>query len=54
MTTAAFIVTSVIVMFFNYLRQTSIVVDIAIWTSLALTLASSTDYFFKLRKLTGE
>jgi cardiolipin synthase len=54
LTTAAFIVTSVIVMFFNYLRQTSVVVDVAIWTSLALTLVSSTDYFFKLRKLTGE
>jgi cardiolipin synthase len=54
MTTAAFIVTSVIVMFFNYLRRTSVIVDIAIWASLALTLISSTDYFFKLRKLTSE
>jgi cardiolipin synthase len=54
MTTAAFIITSVIVMFFNYLRRTSIIVDIAIWASLALTLISSTDYFFKLRKLTSE
>jgi cardiolipin synthase (CMP-forming) len=54
MTTAAFIVTSVVVMFFNYLRRTSLIVDIAIWTSLALTLISSTDYFFKLRKLTSD
>ena len=54
MTTAAFIFTSVVVMFFNYLRQTSIFVDVAIYTSLALTLISSTDYFFKLKKLTGE
>ena len=51
MTTAAFILTSVVVMFFNYLRQTSIFVDVAIYTSLTLTLISSTDYFFKLRKL---
>ena len=54
MTTAAFIVTSVVVMFFNYLRRTSVIVDIAIWASLALTLISSADYFFKLRKLTSE
>lgn len=54
MTTAAFIVTCVIVMFFNYLRRTSPVVDVAIWTSLALTLVSSADYFLRLRKLIGE
>ena len=54
MTTAAFIVTSVVVMFFNYLRRTSVIVDLAIWASLALTLISSADYFFKLRKLTSE
>jgi cardiolipin synthase len=54
MTTAAFILTSVVIMFFNYLRQTSIFVDVAIYASLALTLISSTDYFFKLRKLTSE
>ena len=50
-TTAAFIVTSVVVMFFNYRGRTSIIVDISIWLSLALTLVSSGDYFFKLRWL---
>jgi len=54
MTTAAFIVTTVIVMFFNYREQTSLIVDAAIWTSLALTVISSGDYFFKLRKLINE
>ena len=53
-TTAAFIVTSVVVMFFNYRGETSIFIDIGIWLSLALTLVSSADYFFKLRRLITE
>jgi len=53
-TTAAFICTSVVVMFFNYRHEPSIVVDLAIWLSLALTLVSSADYFFKLRRLITE
>jgi cardiolipin synthase len=53
-TTAAFIITSVIVMFFNYRHETSLVVDLGIWVSLALTLISSGDYFFKLRRLITE
>src|SRR5262245_63869966 len=53
-TTAAFIVTSVVVMFFNYRGETSIIVDLGIWLSLALTLVSSGDYFFKLRRLITE
>ena len=43
--TAVFILTSVVIMWFNYRRETSVLVDIGIWTSLALTLASSADYF---------
>jgi cardiolipin synthase len=53
-TTAAFILTSVAVMFFNYRRQMSAVVDLGIWLSLALTLVSSGDYFFRLRRLINE
>jgi cardiolipin synthase len=53
-TTAAFIVTSVVVMYFNYLRETSAIVEAAIWLSLALTLISSGDYFFRLRRLINE
>jgi cardiolipin synthase len=53
-TTAAFIVTSVVVMYFNYLGRTSPLVDAAIWLSLGLTLVSSADYFFKLRRLINE
>jgi cardiolipin synthase (CMP-forming) len=54
MTTATFIVTSVAVMYFNYLEQTSIVVDVAIWLSLALTVISAADYFIRLRLLINE
>lgn len=52
--TAAFIVTAVIVMYFNYRRETSVLVDAGIWTSLALTLASSVDYFLRVRQLVNE
>ena len=53
-TTAVFILTSVAIMFFNYRRETSLVVDIGIWLSLALTLVSAADYFFRLRRLINE
>ena len=52
--TAAFILTSVVIMSFNYERETSVLVTLGIWLSLALTLASATDYFFRLRKLINE
>ena len=48
--TALFIVTCVVVLFFNYLGQTSAVVDWFVWASLAITLASSVDY---VRRLTS-
>ena len=53
-TTAAFIVTSVIVMYFNYLGQRSVLVEAAIWMSLSLTVVSSADYFFRMRRLINE
>jgi cardiolipin synthase len=53
-TTAAFIVTSVVVMYFNYLGRTSALVDASIWLSLGLTVISSADYFFRLRHLINE
>jgi cardiolipin synthase len=53
-TTATFILTSVVVMYFNYREQTSPVVDVAIWLSLALTLVSSADYVVKLRRVITE
>ena len=52
--TAAFILTSVVILYFNYRRESSILVDIGIWTSLTLTLLSSADYFFRVRRLVNE
>jgi hypothetical protein len=41
-------------MYFNYREETSILVDLGIWLSLTLTLASAGDYFFRLRKLIND
>jgi cardiolipin synthase len=49
--TAFFIVTCVVVMFYNYLGTTSIVVDAFIWGSLAITLASGIDYVFRVARI---
>lgn len=52
--TATFIVTSVVIMYFNYRREQSIVVDIVVWLSLLLTVVSAADYFMRLRQLVNE
>jgi cardiolipin synthase len=52
--TATFILTSVVVMFFNWRRDTSILIDVFVWVSLGLTVISSADYFLKLRRLINE
>ena len=49
--TATYIVTSVVVMYFNYLGTPSLIVDLMVWLSLALTLISSANYFLKMRQL---
>ena len=54
MTTAALILTSVIVMYFNYRGETSLLVDVAIWASFVLTVISAADYFLRLRLLINE
>jgi len=54
MTTAAFILTSVAVMYFNYRGERSPIVAVGVWTSFALTLVSSAHYFFRLRRLTND
>jgi cardiolipin synthase len=54
MTTAAYIVTAIVVMYFNYLQRTSVLVDVGIWASLGLTLVSAGDYFFRIRRLINE
>jgi cardiolipin synthase len=54
MATATFILTSIAVMYFNYREQTSPIVDVGIWLSLALTLVSSADYTVRMRRLIGD
>jgi cardiolipin synthase len=52
--TAMFIVTSVVILYFNYREQTSVLIDVGVWSSLALTLVSAADYFLRLRRLINE
>lgn len=49
--TALFIVTCVVVMYFNYLGRSSVVVDVFIWGSLAITLVSGIDYVFRVARI---
>ena len=49
--TALFIVTCVVVLFFNYLGVTSLVVDAFVWASLVITLASSVDYVWRMTRI---
>ena len=52
--TATYIVASVVFMYYNWMMERSPVVDAAIWIALALTLVSSGDYFFRLRRLIND
>ena len=46
--TAWFILTCVVVMFYNWLGVESRVVDIFVWSSLAITVASGVDYVWRV------
>jgi hypothetical protein len=52
--TACYILTTLVVMYFNYRGETSVMVDVAVYTSLALTLVSAADYAFRFRRLIGD
>ena len=52
--TALFIVTCVVVLFFNYLGVTSPIVDAFVWASLAITLASSVDYVWRVTRIVNK
>jgi len=41
-------------MFYNYRQEQSVVVTAGIWLSLALTLVSSADYMFRMRRLIAD
>ena len=49
--TATFILTNVVIMYFNWRMERSPLVEVAIWLALALTVVSAGDYFFRLRRL---
>jgi cardiolipin synthase len=49
--TATYIVTAVVAMFFNYLRVHSVIVDVFIWVSLAITLISSFHYIWHAARI---
>ena len=51
--TATYIMVSVVFMYFNWRMETSPLVDVAVWTALALTIISSADYFLRLRRPPG-
>lgn len=45
--TATFVLTGVVTLYFNYLERRSVVVDVGIYASLALTLLSGLHYLFQ-------
>jgi cardiolipin synthase len=49
--TATYIVTAVVAMFFNYRGYPSVVVEVCIWASLAITLISSLHYILHTSRL---
>ena len=52
--TALYIVTIAVVLLFNFLKQPSVVVDIFVWVSLAITLISGFHYTVHLRRTLNE
>ncbi len=52
--TATYIVTAVVVMFFNFLKQPSILVQIVIWLSFGITLVSGLHYVVHARRIINE
>ena len=49
--TATYILTAVMAMLFNYLRYHSVVVDVFVWASLAITLISSFHYIWHAARI---
>jgi cardiolipin synthase len=52
--TATYILTSVVVMYYNFRGVQAPIVSVFIWGALAVTLISGIDYFLKLRRLINE
>jgi cardiolipin synthase len=52
--TAVYIVTSVVLLLFNYLRRTSIVVDVCVYAALGITLVSGLHYIAHAARIINE
>jgi cardiolipin synthase len=52
--TAVYLLACVIVMWFNYLERTSVLVDLCIWASLAVTLISGLHYIAHAARIINE
>jgi len=52
--TAVYVLTCVVILFFNYLRRSSGWVDVAVWSSLALTLVSGLHYIVHASRIINE
>lgn len=52
--TAVYLVTCVVVMWFNYLGRDSVWVDMAVWASLAITLISGLHYIWHASRIINE
>jgi cardiolipin synthase len=52
--TATYIITTVVVMYYNFHQEEAVIVDLFIWAALVVTLISAADYFLKLRRLINE
>jgi len=49
--TAIFVLSCVVVMYFNYRGHSSVWVDVAVWTSFVVTIASWVDYVWRLARI---
>jgi cardiolipin synthase len=52
--TAIYLVSCVVLMWFNFLGRTSILVDLAVWLSLAITLVSGFHYIYHASRIINE
>ena len=52
--TATYMMVSLVFLVFNWRQERSVIVDLAVYAALALTLVSSFDYFVRMRRLINE
>ncbi len=52
--TATYMMVSLVFLIYNWRQERSVVVDLAVYAALALTLVSSLDYFIRMRRLINE